>query len=51
MLLGRGVFGLGGESISVAQAAVTAEWFRGKELALASGITLSVSRLGSGETE
>eukprot|EP00962_Isochrysis_galbana_P002962 scaffold826_cov65-Isochrysis_galbana.AAC.1 len=49
MLLGRAVFGLGGESISVAQSSVTAEWFRGKELALASGITLSVSRLGSGD--
>lgn len=48
MLIGRAIFGLGGESISVAQSSVTAEWFRGKELALASGITLSVSRLGSG---
>jgi MFS family permease len=47
MLVGRVVFGLGGESMSVAQSAIVSMWFKGKELAFALGINLSVSRLGS----
>lgn len=47
MLVGRVVFGLGGESMSVAQSAIVSVWFKGKELAFALGINLSVSRLGS----
>eukprot|EP00744_Colponema_vietnamica_P012638 GILI01017733.1.p1 GENE.GILI01017733.1~~GILI01017733.1.p1 ORF type:complete len:506 (-),score=112.11 GILI01017733.1:620-2137(-) len=47
MLLGRVVFGLGGESLTVAQSAVVTQWFRGKELALALGLNLSIARLGS----
>jgi len=46
-IIGRFVFGLGGETLSVAQASYTAKWFRGKELALAFSITLSFSRIGS----
>jgi len=46
-VIGRFVFGLGGETLSVAQASYTAKWFRGKELALAFGVTLSFSRIGS----
>jgi MFS family permease len=46
-VIGRFVFGLGGESLSVAQSTYTARWFKGKELALAFGITLSFSRVGS----
>jgi MFS family permease len=48
MLLARVVFGLGGESLSVAQSAFVARWFKGgRGLALAFGITISFSRIGS----
>lgn len=47
MIAGRVVFGLGGESLSVSQSAVISQWFKGKELAMALGFNLSVSRLGS----
>jgi len=46
-LVGRFIFGLGGESLSVAQSAFTAKWFTGKELAFAFAITISTSRIGS----
>lgn len=46
-LVGRVIFGLGGESLSVGQSTLLALWFRGKEMAMAMGINLSVSRLGS----
>ena len=47
MLAGRGVFGAGGESMSVAQSSIVSVWFKGKELAFALGLNLSVARLGS----
>lgn len=47
MLAGRAVFGIGGESISVAQACITTSWFRNKELAFALGLNLAVPRVGS----
>jgi MFS family permease len=47
MYVGRIVFGMGSESMIVAQSALVARWFTGKELALAFGITLTVSRLGT----
>ena len=48
MLVARVVFGLGGESLSVAQSAFVARWFKGgRGLALAFGITISFSRVGS----
>jgi MFS family permease len=47
MIAGRVVFGLGGESLSVAQSAIVSKWFKGKELAMALGLNLSISRLGS----
>lgn len=47
MYLGRVVFGFGGESMGVANSAVLASWFKGKELAFAFGLNLSVARLGS----
>jgi MFS family permease len=47
MLTGRVIFGLGGESLTVAQARLVTEWFRGKELALAIGLNLSVARFGT----
>ena len=47
MYVGRFVFGLGAESLCVAQSTIVSDWFEGKEVALAMGIGLSVSRLGS----
>jgi MFS family permease len=47
MYFGRFIFGLGAESLSVAQSTVLSEWFEGREVALAMGMALSVSRLGS----
>lgn len=47
MIAGRVVFGLGGESMSVAQSAVVSKWFKGKELAMALGFNITISRLGS----
>jgi MFS family permease len=47
MLLGRAVYGIGGESICVAYSTLLTEWFAGKELAFSFGIALAISRLGS----
>ena len=41
------LFGFGGESLTVAQSTLVAEWFKDKELAFALGINLSIARLGS----
>ena len=46
-LIGRFVFGLGGECLAVAQARLVTDWFIGKELALALGMNLSVARVGT----
>ena len=47
VFIGRFVFGAGAEPLVVAQSAILARWFKGKELALAFGIGLTVSRLGT----
>lgn len=47
MLVGRVVFGLGGECMSVAQSAIISQWFKGKELGFALGLNLTVARLAS----
>ena len=47
MMIGRFVFGLGGESMTVAQSAIVSSWFQGSELSFAFGINLSVARIGS----
>eukprot|EP00505_MAST-04D_sp_SCG-Rhode-Island_P001035 Stramenopile-MAST_4_protein_1035 len=47
MLLGRAVYGIGGESVMVASSTLLQAWFRHGEIALAMGLSLSVSRLGS----
>lgn len=47
LYLGRIVFGMGSETMIVAQSAIVARWFTGKELALSFGITLTISRLGT----
>nr|XP_014345006.1 PREDICTED: major facilitator superfamily domain-containing protein 1-like isoform X3 [Latimeria chalumnae] len=47
MLSGRLLFGSGNGSLAIVQNRIIAFWFKGKELALAFGLTLSFSRLGS----
>jgi len=47
MAVGRFVFGIGGESLAVAQNAYAVSWFKNKELNLVFGLQLSLSRLGS----
>lgn len=47
MLTGRLIFGSGNGSLTIVQNRITAFWFKGKELALAFGLTLAFSRLGS----
>jgi len=41
------LFGIGCESMYVAQSAIVARWFTGNELAMAFGITLTIARLGT----
>jgi MFS family permease len=45
--LGRFLFGAGSESLITAQNAILARWFRGKELAFAFGVAMTISRLGT----
>jgi MFS family permease len=47
MLAGRFVLGLGAEPLIVAITTVLAKWFKGKELAFAMGLNLTLGRLGS----
>ncbi len=47
LFIGRFIFGAGSEPLVVAQSAILARWFKGKELALSFGIALMVSRLGT----
>uniref|UniRef100_A0A4W3JN35 Lysosomal dipeptide transporter MFSD1 n=1 Tax=Callorhinchus milii TaxID=7868 RepID=A0A4W3JN35_CALMI len=47
MEAGRFVFGIGGESLAVAQNSYAVSWFKGKELNLVFGLQLSMARLGS----
>ncbi|GBG79941.1 hypothetical protein CBR_g30205 [Chara braunii] len=46
-LIGRAVFGIGGESACVVQSKILAIWFQGKEMAFAMGLGMTVSRFGS----
>lgn len=47
MIAGRALLGLGGESLVVAATTVIARWFKGRELALAFGIKVTIARLAS----
>jgi MFS family permease len=47
LFAGRLIFGAGGESLIVAQSAIISRWFKGKEMALAFGIALTISRIGT----
>jgi len=47
MIIGRIVFGIGGESLAVAQNYYAVLWFKGKELNMVFGLQLSFARVGS----
>lgn len=47
IFLGRFIFGAGSEPLVVAQSVMLARWFKNKELAMAFGVQLTVSRIGS----
>lgn len=47
MLIGRFVFGIGAESLAVAQNNYAVLWFKGKELNMVFGLQLSFARVGS----
>ena len=47
LFAGRLVFGAGSESLIVVQSAIISRWFKGKEIALAFGIALTISRVGT----
>lgn len=47
ILAGRVLFGVGGESLAVAQTRVVTDWFQDRELALAIGLNLSIARIGT----
>ena len=44
---GRLIFGAGSESLIVVQSAIISRWFKGKEMAMAFGIALTISRVGT----
>ncbi|KAH0554201.1 major facilitator superfamily domain-containing protein 1-like [Cotesia glomerata] len=47
MMLGRLIFGIGAESLAVAQNSYAVLWFKGKELNMVFGLQLSFARVGS----
>ena len=47
MLLGRGVFGLGGECIGICLTGIIVKIFDKKETGLALGLSISIARIGS----
>lgn len=47
MIGGRALLGLGGESLVVAATTVIARWFKGRELAFAFGLKVTLARLAS----
>lgn len=47
MEVGRFIFGIGGESLCVAQNTYAVSWFKGKELNMVFGLQLSFARVGS----
>ena len=47
MIIGRLIFGLGGECLAVTQTSSIARWFKNKELALALSLALGCNRMGS----
>lgn len=46
MILGRIIFGIGSESLTVSQTSIVSIWFRNKELAFALSLNFSLPKLG-----
>lgn len=46
-LIGRGIFGCGGENLNLGQTLMIIQWFSSKELSMAIGMSISIGRLGS----
>ena len=47
MIVGRIVFGIGSESLTVSQTSIVSMWFKNQELALALSLNFSIPKLGS----
>jgi MFS family permease len=47
LFAGRLIFGAGSETLIAMQSAIISRWFKGKEMALAFGIALTISRVGT----
>ena len=47
MLLGRIIFGIGSESLTVSQTSIVSMWFKNQELAFALSLNFSIPKLGS----
>jgi MFS family permease len=47
MLIGRTLFGVGGETINITQNCMLVKWFKKEELSFPFGLLITVSRLGS----
>jgi len=47
LFTGRLIFGAGSETLIAVQSAIISRWFKGKEMALAFGIALTISRVGT----
>jgi len=47
MLWGRFIYGIGSESLIITMNKILSKWFRGKELAFAFGLNITVARLGT----
>ena len=47
MLIGRVIFGLGGDNLNVSQMTCVVEWFYKAETSFPMGLTLTISRIGS----
>jgi MFS family permease len=47
LVVGRLIFGAGSETLIAVQSAIISRWFKGKEMALAFGIALTISRIGT----
>jgi len=47
MLLGRLIYGLGSESLIITMDKILSKWFKGKELAFAFGLLITIARLGT----
>jgi MFS family permease len=47
MILGRIIYGMGGENLTITTSAFIGQWFKGKELAFALGVDISAARIAA----